>query len=725
MVFIKKNTAIASFFILFFMTVKISFGQTSKIDSLKNQLQKFQIRDSARVNTLNTLAHLIHRKDIAKAKEYIEESTTIAKEIRFIKGEAKSIYIRGIIEGATTNYQNGLQYYEQAIQLHKTINNKKGIAECYKGIGTFYFYKNDRNKAIEYYQKSVEICEEINDKKNKATSLSYIAASHLQLGDYANVIKYAKESLAINEALNDDAGISSSSNIIASAYTYQSNYPVALEYFNKALTINEKLKDTISISNLLINIGVIHYHQEKYEKAIGYYKKALQFNTSADVLNNLGVVHKDFKQYTDAIYYLQKALKIYQETNNKSYIAMSYNNIADVLIEQHNYDKALTYFKKAQLLNTETKNKLGISTSLLGIAKVYTNQKKYNLALTHVLKSKQIAEEIKALDYRKDITKLLAEIYYATGKYKKAFLSHKEYKTLNDSVFNKKNIQKTTQLEYEHKYAQELNAASIRESQLSKQVKTTSENLAESQRNLLIGVISFLVIVIIMGSIIFFLKLRNVASKTENIITEQKLLRSQMTPHFIFNSLTVLQGMIINKEEQKSVKYLLKFSRLLRIILENSRDKTVLLSEELKAIENYLILQNLENNAYQYTILTEEGINVSRFIIPPMIIQPFIENAIEHAFTGQTGDRKIDISFKYSDSKLICIITDNGIGYQSQKKDKNKQKKSLSSTITEERLKILSREYKMESGICIKNREEYNEQGTIVTIILPHKILNA
>jgi LytS/YehU family sensor histidine kinase len=195
-----------------------------------------------------------------------------------------------------------------------------------------------------------------------------------------------------------------------------------------------------------------------------------------------------------------------------------------------------------------------------------------------------------------------------------------------------------------------------------------------------------------------------------------------MTPHFIFNSLSVLQGMILNKEEKKSVHYLSKFSKLLRITLENSRDKTVSLSQELTAVQDYLTLQNLESEAYKCTILVEDSIDAELFEVPPMLIQPFVENAIEHAFINQSEDKMIDIRLTYLDKKLICTITDNGIGINQKREHKKKDKKSLATTITSERLKVLSKDFKMEGSVEIEDRQKFNEKGTRVTLVIPHKL---
>jgi len=163
-------------------------------------------------------------------------------------------------------------------------------------------------------------------------------------------------------------------------------------------------------------------------------------------------------------------------------------------------------------------------------------------------------------------------------------------------------------------------------------------------------------------------------------------------------------------------------SKLLRITLENSRDKMVPLRQELAAMENYLDLQNLEvHQPYEYTVLVDETIDTSVFEIPPMLIQPFIENSIEHGFKNKNENKKIDIQLKYSNKELICTITDNGIGIDAQKENQKVDKKSLATTITSERLKMLSKDFKIKGAIKIEDRQKYKEQGTLVTLVIPYK----
>lgn len=166
-----------------------------------------------------------------------------------------------------------------------------------------------------------------------------------------------------------------------------------------------------------------------------------------------------------------------------------------------------------------------------------------------------------------------------------------------------------------------------------------------------------------------------------------------------------------------------KFSKLLRTILENSRHKAVALKDELLAIVSYVELQNLDiDPPYRFRLDVDPLINEIPFKIPPMLIQPFIENAIEHAFRKKKKDMHIDVQLTYKDERLVCVISDNGVGIDADLQKTQKNKNSLATIITSERLAMLSKYFKVEGSVSVKNKESYGEQGTIVTLVLPYKI---
>jgi len=729
---LKINKYILFLFSFLFFSITTQ-AQTKKIDSLKKELSIHKEKDTIRVNLLNKIAFSYRRKNLNKTLDYLEESDEITNVINFEKGKARSLYIRGVANLMQSNYDKSIKHFENAIQIYNHIDYKNDIAVCYMAKGIVNYYQGHNEKALFNYKKAQKIDEELGIKKNIITNIYNIGIVYVAMGNYQEGLASYNRTLKLYRENSNKKAEGNVLNSIANVYKDLGDFPSSLEYYNKSLSICEKINDSIGIARVLTGLGNIYKNQSRYDKALEYHKKSLIIQENkknkkniATVKGSIGVIYRDKKDYTTAIKFFDEALEISRVIKAQNNIANDLNRLGSTYILIENYPVAHKYYDEARKINISINNQTGLFNSNIGLSKIYLQQKKYKEALAYAIKSNEIAKKHKLIIQQRTVHKLLSEIYEKTNDHKKAFESHKQFKIFNDSLFNKENIEKITQLEYEYKYKKALDSASIRELKLTKTVNITSQNLEKSQRNLFLGVIAFLILALVLGTIIFFLKLRHEKSKTLTIAIEQKLLRSQMTPHFIFNSLSVLQGMILNKEDKKSVFYLSKFSKLLRITLENSRDKIVPLQQELEAVNNYLELQNLEeSHSYDYTILIDDTIDESSFKVPPMLIQPFIENAIEHAFKNQKKNRKIDIQLKYLNKDLICIITDNGIGIDAQNGHENKDKKSLATTITSERLKILSKDFNVKGSVSIKDRQKYGEQGTIVTLELPYKMVEA
>ena len=194
-----------------------------------------------------------------------------------------------------------------------------------------------------------------------------------------------------------------------------------------------------------------------------------------------------------------------------------------------------------------------------------------------------------------------------------------------------------------------------------------------------------------------------------------------MNPHFIYNSLNSIQSFISSEKSYEAEKYLAQFARLMRGILENSRNNLITLDKEIETLELYLKIEQLRfENRFTYKISIDENIETDFIAIPPMLIQPFIENSIIHGFNG-IGNGKIDISFTENDDSLMCEVDDNGIG-RNASENLNKKHKSLAGEITKERLDVLSKEYHKEAFFKIidKTEESTNKAlGTKIIIQIP------
>ena len=721
------NTLILCFFLAFSTT---ALAQNVVIDSLENELQNHLEKDSVRVNLLNGLASEFRRKDIAKMLEYINKAETLAEDIDYIGGKALAIYLRGVAEMNQSNFDKSIVQINKAKQFYTELDDNKGVSNCLQITGLINYYQENYDQAIEYLKMSNQMDKDLGITKNIPNNLANIANVYSIMGNYSEAMLYIEEAINSCAEKGDERIIANCHNNMATIYSEQGNYQLAQEHIIKSIYKFEEIGDSLSIAASLFNIAYIYQNQENYEKAQEYFEQSLaiskKFNDNRSIARAKGALATiliDQEKYEMAISLLKESIEISKEVNDQINIAYTLNNLGQSSLALKNYSIALEYFLEAKNIAEEINLPIVSSDAYLGIGQTYFKQQKYDKSLENTLRSLEYAETLGLMNAKRNANDLLHEIYEKKGEYEKAYQSHKQFKLLSDSLFNKESIQKIAQLENEYKYQRELDEAENREVELTSTVETTTQDLKKSQRNLLLGVIGFLLVSLVLGAIIFFLKLRHAKSKTQNIVMEQKLLRSQMTPHFVFNSLSVLQGMILNKEDKKSISYLSKFSKLLRITLENSRDKTVPLFQELKAIENYLELQNLEvNDSYQYAISVDDTLDQSLFKIPPMLIQPFIENAIEHAFKDQKENRKIDVQLEYSNEELICTITDNGIGVDTQKGNEKQNKKSLATTITSERLEMLSKDFKMKGAISIEDRRKYKEQGTIVSLVIPYII---
>ena len=206
---------------------------------------------------------------------------------------------------------------------------------------------------------------------------------------------------------------------------------------------------------------------------------------------------------------------------------------------------------------------------------------------------------------------------------------------------------------------------------------------------------------------------------------EMRALRAQMNPHFIFNCLNSINRYIVKSDQMTASLYLTKFSKLIRLILDNSNHKSVSLEQDLEALRIYIEMESLRfDNKFEFTIDVAEGTDVFSIQVPPMIFQPFVENAIWHGLLHKQGPGRLSIRISKEKRLLSVIIEDNGVGRKKAAEWKSKSattRKSLGMQLTEERMQLLKAELKAEGLIMVEDLEDNEKQplGTRVTILLP------
>jgi two-component sensor histidine kinase len=212
--------------------------------------------------------------------------------------------------------------------------------------------------------------------------------------------------------------------------------------------------------------------------------------------------------------------------------------------------------------------------------------------------------------------------------------------------------------------------------------------------------------------------------------TEMKALHTQMNPHFIFNCLNSIKKMILDNENGNASRYLSKFAQLIRLTLNQSSKPFISLRNTIDYLHRYLEMEQIRNNRFTYTLETDDDLNPDDVYIPPMLIQPFIENSIWHGELPENEMLKISIRFLQRNNELICVVEDNGIGIEAslKKKEDTIKHESLGIANIRQRIQVLNEKYKLSSTLNIEDKSSsslYDGTGTIVTLHLPLKNTDA
>jgi len=201
-------------------------------------------------------------------------------------------------------------------------------------------------------------------------------------------------------------------------------------------------------------------------------------------------------------------------------------------------------------------------------------------------------------------------------------------------------------------------------------------------------------------------------------------LQSQMNPHFLFNSLNSINNFILKSDIEKASDYITKFSRLIRVILKSSSSLTVPFSEELGILSLYVKLEQMRiNGGFEYIVSIDKNINLDEIKVPPLFLQPFIENSIWHGLTHVEGEKKISLTVNKEEDNIVCEIIDNGIGINKARELSHKKinrRKFFGTQATENRIQLLYK--KVNVKISVTDISNKTSTGTKVQIIFPHII---
>jgi tetratricopeptide (TPR) repeat protein len=692
------------FLLLFcFCHVKVLAQKPNKaIDSILLVIKTAK-EDTNKVISLTVLIwRLRNISDYERAKQYADSALLLADKLNFKQGKAAAYNTLGVINMDKANYPDALKYYFASLKINEEMGNRKGAGNCYNNIGIIHMSQDNYPEALKYHNMSLKIKEEYKDKDGVAASYNNIGSIYKAQGNYPEALKNQLACLKLAEETGNKGYAAVAYQDISDIYEMQGNYPQALKNLLDALKTQLELGDKRSVASLYNSIGNIYYKQDNYPDAIK---------------NHLA------------------ALAIAKEIGIKRDIAIAYGRLGNIYHKQDNYPEAMEKYRLALKLFEEFSDKYWIARICIAMGNLLSKQatgkttlegsEKYTEALWYLNRGLKLAREMRANENVKDALGGLVETYKGMSDFEKALEYQNLYVEVKDSLMNNVTTQKLelqrTQYEVEK---------SVEEEKIKSEA-TLAEQKAELKRKNELLLAGFTILAIISFLIVLLIRQRNQKrraiekAETGHKMAELELqsLRAQLNPHFMFNSLNAIQDLILKEDNDRSHLYLSRFSKLLRMLLDNANQPFVSVKQEIEFLELYLSLENLRIPDLQFSIEKDPKINTEERMVPNMMLQPYIENAIWHGLSHKKESRKLQIRIHEEENATAFEIEDNGVGRQKAAELKSLYRKGHTSKgmeLLSKRFNLLSKEYGAAIQTTITDLVNNGEAiGTLVKICVP------
>lgn len=369
------------------------------------------------------------------------------------------------------------------------------------------------------------------------------------------------------------------------------------------------------------------------------------------------------------------------------------------------------------MLNKKTRDRINVSTSYSILGETYMHVYDYNNAITNLQEGLAIAQDIGSKYQIEICARLLAETYEKVDNLKAALTHLKISQAYKDSIFNEENVRHIEVLTAQNEAAR----AKTEIQQLHSETSLQKKLILQQKKTIIY--FAFFILALIAATILIYRQTK-LKEGYKSIVMQQRLLRSQMNPHFIFNALSAIQVYILENDMENSSKFLSDFAKLMRQVLRSSQREYVTLDEEKDMLNYYLKLQQLRFvQPFSYNIEFGQSIDPKNILIPPMITQPFVENAIEHGLKSIGKAGLVEVRFYTKKDKLLIEIEDNGIGLTGSKMAKinGAKHESMAVQITNERLHVIEKVTKKRTSFEMTDQhiQSADKNGVLVKIEIP------
>ncbi|MFK8054517.1 MAG: tetratricopeptide repeat protein [Saprospiraceae bacterium] len=538
------------------------------------------------------------------------------------------------------------------------------------------------------------------------------------------------------QVLNKKVAQSFAKNLLGTMHRRRYRYDFALRAHEEAHILAIKAKDTLGEIISLNSRGIVFRYTDRVTDALDAHQAAIELAKASKTDNSeylralaiaydgKGRIHLKIEQFDQAEKAFYNSMEFERKIGSTLGLAINHFNLGTALELRGRLDSALIMYRKALVYNAEIDSEIGFSINTIGIARVLTRQGSYYKALklirealpivekrkhnfymttaelaygdilietnnfpvakTHLLRAQALSIEHNLIDEEAKALRLLSKLEERQDHIEEAFAYFKRANELEKRVLNEKNQRYVSALSAQ--YDDELKDLEIK--RLAQENELVRERSRRTRRNFTGFVILLLFLGVILGVLY---RQRKLVLQRDLVKLEQQRLAAQMNPHFLFNALNSVKSYLISNQGDAAINYLSKFAKLMRRILSSTNNEQVPLAEEIENSKLYVSIENARfNELIDFRVNVAPNVDGDFLTIPPMVLQPFLENALWHGLRQKEGEKILELEVTVNENEALqLIVRDNGIGRaatQLEKQHNPTKQKSFGLDITRKRL---------------------------------------
>jgi tetratricopeptide (TPR) repeat protein len=703
------------------------------LDSLLAAYRAPGLTTEQRLRTLHEIVDEVRYNDTDSAHHLVNDFLRQAMS----SGNADLIALAhrdlgGILEGERDN-EGALREFRTSIAIWRTLNDnmaRRGIATALNSMGIIHKNAGRLDSALMLYRESMRMHLLVQDTSGLVYSHASIARVHEMQGHEDSALYHYGRSGDLARTVGNERMVGASAGNRANVLERMGRIGPAIDLAYECLRIMEKLGNERGVATTLTTLSSLADLQGDHVEALAIMRRANALYTKVGYRQGMmtsgraiGSMLLTMNKVDSSVIMLENVLALERELDAKDIMGSTLNRLGEAYVKLDRFDDARKVLDESRAICRSMQDDLTASEALALMGGVEHEARRDAEALRACNEGLALAEKLNALSERGMNCHCLYRAHKALGHGMEAVRYLEKYHTVEDSLVSERNAREVTQREMLYSFGKQQLADSLRHS--NELMLSNVAAASARRRSFIYGAFGLLVIAGLSAFFISDRKRRKARFEKDAAQLETQALRSQMNPHFIFNALNSINAFMRENDGDRASAYLTKFARLMRLVLENSRQAEVPLKDDLEALDLYLNLERARSRdangreKFDYTITVDPDIDQEEMLVPPLVIQPFVENAIWHGMAGKEEKGHITLSVTRRGEDLVLAIEDDGVGRRAKQTEPPDgvpmKKTSLATTITKARLDLVQKQKGKPAGFKIIDLA----QGTRVEVSLP------